>query len=137
MFTIPATADESLVGVGSVSGAGFACPNAPTTNFGLQGDLAGDITGPGLKFNQQTGQAGTLSGLPYAISEVAPDETSHGLSRFTVGDCPDSSKTGQPCFVGYGYGSLFSQILIETNLGPKDPSGFAPGPNKFPVVIVW
>jgi hypothetical protein len=137
VFTIPATADESLVGVGSVSGAGFACPNAPTTNFGLQGDLAGDITGPGLKFNQQTGQAGTLSGLPYAISEVAPDETSHGLSRFTVGDCPDSSKTGQPCFVGYGYGSLFSQILIETNLGPKDPSGFAPGPNKFPVVIVW
>ena len=137
VFTIPAAADESLVGVGSVSGAGFACPNAPTTNFGLQGDLAGDIAGPGLKFNQQTGQAGTLSGLPYTISEVAPDETNHGLSRFTVGDCPDSSKTGQPCFVGYGYGSLFSQILIETNLGPKDPSGFAPGPNKFPVVIVW
>jgi hypothetical protein len=137
VFTIPAAADESLVGVGSVTGAGFACPNPPATNFGLQGDLAGDIVGPGLKFNLQTAKAGTLSGLPYTISEIAPDQTSNGLSRFTVGDCPDSSKSGQPCFVGYGYGSLFSQILIETNLGPNDPSGFAPGPNKFPVVIVW
>jgi hypothetical protein len=137
VFTIPAAADESLVGVGSVSGAGFTCPNPPTTNFGLQGDLAGDLFGPGLKFNLQTAKAGTLNGLPYTISEIAPNQTSDGLSRFTVGDCPDSSNTGQPCFVGYGYGSLFSQILIETNLGPKDPSGFAPGPNKFPVVIVW
>ena len=137
VFTIPAAADESLVGVGSVSGAGFVCPNPPATNFGLQGDLAGDIFGPGLKFNLQTAKAGTLSGLPYTITEVIPDQTSNGLSRFTVGDCPDSTKTGQPCFVGYGYGSLFSQILIETNLGANDPSGFAPGPNKFPVVIVW